>query len=78
MGRGREPLVSCEKCKRRVPRDKAVGARKGISFDLGEQQDVIMDLTGRQVYYCVSCGKHLKIFEKKKKAAAEKRRRRGE
>ena len=73
MGRGREPLVSCDKCKRRVPRDKAVEITKGMSFDLGEQQDVVIDLTGRRAYYCISCGKHLKIFEKKKRQMRRRR-----
>ncbi|RME80199.1 MAG: hypothetical protein D6769_00255, partial [Methanobacteriota archaeon] len=69
MGRGREPLVTCDKCKRLVPRDKAVQTVKGMRFDLGEQTDVVLDMTGRVVSYCVSCGKHLKIFEKNKKRA---------
>lgn len=73
MGRGKEPLVMCYKCNRRVPRDKAVEITKGMNFDLGEQQDVIIDLTRRNVYYCISCGKHLKVFEKKKELAAKKR-----
>jgi len=54
MGRGREPLVSCEKCKRRVPRDKAVTSRKGLNFDLGEQQDVVMDMSGQAAGVCGS------------------------
>ncbi len=75
MGRGREPLVRCESCGRLIPRDKAVEYTKGMSFDLGEQNDVVMDLTRRKVYYCISCAKHRKIFEKKKKQLMERRKR---
>ena len=71
-------MVTCDKCKRLVPRDKAVEISKGMRFDLGEQQDVVLDLTGRVVHYCVSCGKHLKIYEKKKKMLARRRQRREE
>ena len=77
MGRGSEPYVTCEKCKRVVPRSKAVEVIKGQRFDLGDQKDVVMDLTGRVVYYCISCAKHLKIFEKKKRQAARRRERKG-
>ncbi len=75
MARGREPLVQCEKCKRMVPRSKAVEVVKGINFDLGDQKDVTMDLTRRVVYYCISCAKHLHIFEKLKKRNERRRQR---
>ena len=78
MGRGRERLVRCDACGRTIPRDKAVEYVKGMSFDLGEQSDVIMDFTRKKVYYCISCAKHRKIFEKKKKRIEQRRRRREE
>ncbi len=78
MARGREPLVRCDACGRRIPRDKAVEYYKGLSFDIGEQKDVVLDLTARKVYYCISCAKHRKIFEKKKRRAERIRRRREE
>ncbi|NPA22167.1 MAG: hypothetical protein GXN92_01135 [Candidatus Micrarchaeota archaeon] len=66
MGRGREPLVTCDACGRTIPRDKAVEYSKGIVFDV-DQKDIVLDLTRKKVYYCISCAKHRKIFEKKKK-----------
>ncbi len=75
MGRGREPIVMCYKCNRRVPRNKAVEITKGMSFDLGEQQNVIIDVSQKKAYYCISCGKHLKVFEKKKEMLARNRER---
>ncbi|MGB9719721.1 MAG: hypothetical protein ACPL06_03975 [Candidatus Anstonellales archaeon] len=76
MGRGREPLVRCDACGRRIPRDKSVEFIKGMSFDTGDQKDVVVDLTARKVYYCISCGKHRRIFQKKKERAEHMRRRR--
>lgn len=79
MGRGSEPLVTCEKCKRVVPRSKAVEYVKGgNNYDLGDQTDVVIDITGKTVYYCISCAKHMKLFEKKKAQLQRKRdRKRG-
>jgi|YelNatPaOPRAMG01_1025707.scaffolds.fasta_scaffold03676_8 ribosomal protein S26 len=76
MGRGREPLVRCDACGRRIPRDKSVEYIKGMSFDTGEQKDVVIDLTARKVHYCISCAKHRGIFEKKKERAEQIRKRR--
>ena len=73
MGRGRERLVKCDACGRLVPRDKAVEYIKGIGFDLGEQEDVVLDVGFKKVYYCISCAKHRKIFEKKKKRLQRRR-----
>ena len=67
MGRGKEPLVYCDACHRAVPRSKAVAWVKGMAFDLGEQKDVVLDLTKKVVYYCISCAKHRKLFDKLKK-----------
>ena len=71
--RGREQIVQCEACGRRVPRDKAVVYSKAISFttDLRTAEDVKF-FERRKVYYCISCGKHRKIFEKKKKRLMSK------
>ena len=65
--RGREPLVRCEACGRRVPRDKTVDIIRGSRYDIGDQKDVVIDTGIRRMYYCISCGKHRKIFEKKKR-----------
>ena len=67
MGRGKEPIVVCDACGRRVPRNKAVEWIKGLgNFD---EDDAILNLTGKKVYYCISCAKHRGIFEKKKRLA---------
>ena len=67
--RGREPLVRCEACGRRVPRDKTVDIIRGSRYDIGDQKDVIVDTCMRKMYYCISCGKHRHIFEIKKNQA---------
>jgi ribosomal protein S26 len=66
MSRGREPLVTCDACGRVVPRDKAVEYIKSVNLDIN-QKETVLDLTRSKVYYCISCAKHRKIFEKKKK-----------
>jgi len=65
--RGKEPLVTCDNCGRKIPRSKAVVFEKRINFstDLHSSNDVRFSET-RKVYYCISCAKHLGIFEKKK------------
>ncbi len=73
MGRGREPLVVCDACGRTVPRDKAVEYFKSSVFDI-DQKDIVVDLTRRKVFYCISCAKHRKIFEKKKKMLSKNAR----
>jgi len=72
--RGREELVTCDNCGRKVPRSKAVAYEKAISFstDLHTGNDVRF-FERKKVYYCISCAKHLGIFEKKKALANKKR-----
>jgi len=71
--RGREPLVTCDNCGRKIPRNKAVDFEKRINFstDLRTSNDVIFSET-RKIYYCISCAKHLGIFEKKKQIASRR------
>ena len=76
MARGRERLYKCDACGRLVPRDKAVEYSKGMGFDTGDQQDIVMDISTKKIYYCISCAKHRKIFEKKKERARRRRERR--
>ncbi len=66
--RGRERSLSCESCRRQVPRGKAVEFEKRSVFstDLRGTENVFA-VSERVVYYCISCAKHKKIFEKKKK-----------
>lgn len=59
-----------------VPRDKAVDYEKRNMFttDLRDQENVTA-FSRNTEYYCISCAKHRKIFEKKKQQAARARER---
>ncbi|MEW6528670.1 MAG: hypothetical protein AB1391_02160 [Candidatus Micrarchaeota archaeon] len=76
--RGREKLMTCENCHRLVPRGKAVEFEKKnvYSTDL-KTSDNVFTISNIIVYYCISCAKHRKIFEKKKKIAQQIAERRG-
>ena len=67
--RGKETLVRCEKCGRQVRRDKAVSIEKPIFTNPLERKDVYSEIYNRvltrEVTYCISCGKHGRIFQKK-------------
>lgn len=68
--RGREPLVTCESCGRKSPRNKAVVFEKAISFGTEPGMgNSVRYFSKRKVYYCISCAKHRGIFEKKKENA---------
>lgn len=69
--RGKETIVICEQCGRKVPRNKAVSYQKGVSFntELRSANDVRF-FERMKIYYCISCAKHKGIFEKKKRQAA--------
>jgi ribosomal protein S26 len=75
MGRGKTTLVRCGGCGRSVPRTKAVSDLKPIvySTELRNAND-IRCMIKRKIYYCVSCGKSLGVYERKKKRAAMQRR----
>ncbi|NUN11830.1 hypothetical protein HUU53_04270 [Candidatus Micrarchaeota archaeon] len=79
MGRGAEKLVRCEKCGRTVARNKAVYIEKPVLQNPLERKDVHSEhytrVLTREVCYCISCGKHGRVFEKKKKMNAERRER---
>jgi len=74
--RGRERLMTCESCGRSVPRDKAIDFEKRSTYstDLRGAENV-MTTTFRTVYYCISCAKHRKIFEKKRQIEERRRER---
>ncbi|OIO25006.1 hypothetical protein AUJ14_05190 [Candidatus Micrarchaeota archaeon CG1_02_55_22] len=78
-GRGVEGMVRCEKCGRLTRRDKAVTIEKVILTNPLERKDVHDESYTRnfvkEVTYCVSCGKHGRIFEKKKKMQERQRER---
>jgi len=62
-----------------VRRDKAVVIEKMVFANPLERKDVCVDEysrgTFREVWYCPSCGKHGRIYEKKKKLVARQRER---
>ena len=68
--RGKETTITCDNCGRKVPRNKAVAFEKRVAFstDLHTSGDVRF-FEKKKVYYCISCAKHLGIFEKKKALA---------
>ncbi len=69
MGRGKETSINCAKCGRRTRKDKAVCIDKAILQNPVERKDVQDDQyfskITRQMCYCASCGKHLRIYDKK-------------
>jgi len=74
--RGRERQVTCANCGRGVARNKAVEYTKRTHFTTDLKGEENVDFTGfRTVYYCISCGKHGRIFEKKKEQARRRRQR---
>jgi len=78
--RGRERLVNCDKCGRTVRRDKAVYIEKAIFSNPLDRKDIVqgqpyMRTLTREVCYCPSCGKHLRIYDKKKRMQERQRER---
>ncbi|MGB9703133.1 MAG: hypothetical protein ACP5HJ_00145 [Candidatus Micrarchaeia archaeon] len=73
--RGRERLVVCDACGRRIPLNKAVEFYKPVFFstDLKTKDDKKY-FEKRKVYYCISCAKTLGIFQKKKELAKKGKR----
>jgi ribosomal protein S26 len=71
--RGRERLVNCDACGRRIPRDKAVTYDQLVVYttDLKSADDVRTSLR-REFHYCPSCGKHRHIYERKGRDAARR------
>ncbi len=71
--RGKEPLVTCDNCGRKMPRNKAVSYEKTIRFgtDPSDKNNVRF-MSSRKIYYCISCAKHRGIFEKKADEAARR------
>ena len=73
MGRGKTTLVRCNSCGRSVPRAKAVVDYRPVVYttDLRSADD-LRYMEKRKVYYCVSCGKSLGVYERKKKQQQRK------
>ena len=79
-GRGKEGLVRCEKCGRMTRRDKAVYIDKPMLTNPLEihqvaERETYRRAIFREVCYCISCGKHNRIFEKKKQQNERRRER---
>ena len=74
MGRGKTTLVRCNSCGRSVPRAKAVVDYRPVVYttDLRSADD-LRYMEKRKVYYCVSCGKSLGVYERKKKQQQQRR-----
>lgn len=75
--RGRERLINCDSCGRRVPRDKAISYERSTvySTDLKTADDV-RTFIYRENHYCPSCAKSKRIYEKKKEQLSRQRERR--
>ena len=71
--RGRDRVVNCASCGRSVPRTKAVSDQKRTFFSTDLKENDVSYTGFRDVYYCISCGKHRKIFEKKKEQLRRKK-----
>ncbi len=75
--RGRERSVICCKCGRSSRRDKAIVIEKMVFSNPLDRKDVDDDNysrgTFRELWYCPSCAKHGRIYEKKKQMMDRKR-----
>ena len=71
--RGRERLVNCDSCGRRMPRDKCCTYNRiaVYSTDLKTADDVRLT-SHHENHYCPSCAKSKGIYEKKKRQAERK------
>ncbi len=80
MGRGKERMVICAKCGKNVRRDKAVFLEKVVFTNPAERKDIQDEnytrFFSRELAYCPSCGRHLRIYEKKKQQMQRERQRR--
>ncbi|MCX8166529.1 MAG: hypothetical protein N3E37_01615 [Candidatus Micrarchaeota archaeon] len=72
--RGKEKLMICAACGRRVPRDKSVRYDRRVTYstDLNSKDD-IKSFHFIEAYYCISCAKAMRIFEKKKSKLMKQR-----
>ncbi len=71
--RGRESMVTCSFCGRRVPKYKAFPTFKGfgisdpaIRSELGERGRHGLTLMSAKVYACPACARHRNIVRKKR------------
>jgi ribosomal protein S26 len=74
--RGRQKLETCSSCGRAVPRGKAVEYSSRTHFTTDLKEDNVTYTGFVDQYYCISCAKHRKIFEKKAEQAKRLREKR--
>ncbi|PIT84042.1 hypothetical protein COU37_05285 [Candidatus Micrarchaeota archaeon CG10_big_fil_rev_8_21_14_0_10_45_29] len=72
--RGRDKLITCDSCGRRVPRDKALSLDTFTTYSTefkGDTEEEKLNDTRtslrREQHFCISCGKHRRLFDKKKR-----------
>ena len=71
--RGRDALINCDSCGRRMPRGKAVSYERSIIYNTDmHSADDVKYFDRRKMYYCPSCGKSKGIYQKKIKQAMRK------
>jgi len=79
MGRGKERMVICAKCGKNVRRDKAVFIEKIVFTNPADRKDIQDEkytrFFSRELAYCPSCARHLRIYEKKKQQMQRERQR---
>lgn len=68
-------MVNCDSCGRRIPRDKALTLDNVTVYSTdmraSEGSDV-RTMLRREQHYCISCGKHRRLFEKKARQMARR------
>lgn len=69
-GRGKETVVTCGFCGKKVPKYKTFPVYRGFSItdpslrkELGRQR---MSLSSTKIYACPACARHRKIVKKKR------------
>jgi ribosomal protein S26 len=68
--RGRERLMTCDACGRKIPRDKAITySRTNVYSTELRTDDDVRTAIRIENHYCISCAKHRRIFEKLKNQA---------
>lgn len=63
--RGRDRMERCVSCGRAVPRNKAVEFTRRTHYTTDLKADNVTYTGFVDSYYCISCAKHQKIFQKK-------------
>lgn len=75
--RGRERLLNCDSCGRRIPRDKALRYDNVTVYstdmkNMGEGAQDVRTMLRREQHFCPSCGKHRRLYQKKGRQMARR------